>query len=215
MLSFLIFSVLFSNAASCVSPETASNFNLSEYIKHSWFVQMQQITGYQSSQSLNCVVATYNIDNKTHIPFFNGTIISVYNYANYGGINKNIPKKINPLCARIFNTSEPQKLFVSPCFLPNYFAGPYWVLDAGPSSDNYEWAIVGGGVPTIPFKNNTCQYKTTGFKNSGLWLFSRKQILDIDTINNMKKIVKQKNIDISLLMNVTQKGCSYINAFIK
>ena len=42
---------------------------------------------YQPIGSLNCVVATYNIDNRSHIPFFNGTVVSVYNYANYGAVD--------------------------------------------------------------------------------------------------------------------------------
>ncbi len=122
---------------------------------------------------------------------------------------------LKSLCARIINSSEPQKLYVSPCFLPNFFAGPYWVLNAGPSLDNYQWAIVGGGVPTIKSNNNTCQYKTSGFKNSGLWLFSRKRFLDISTIDKMKQYLNKIGINTSHLLNVTQKGCNYTNAFIK
>ena len=36
--------------------------NISEYIRKSWYVQKQQLNGYQSLEDLYCVTATYNID---------------------------------------------------------------------------------------------------------------------------------------------------------
>ena len=187
---------------------------MTEYIKHTWYIQKQQITGYQPKESLYCVTATYNIDNYSRVPFFNGKVISVYNYANFGEVNGVSPSVTKPLCARQINESEPEKLYVSPCFLPNLFSGPYWILAAGPESNNYQWAIVGGGQPKI-YQNKSCGYKTSGFKNAGLWLFSRKPQLEKEKIKYLISILKSKNIDTSNLLDVIQQDCVYKNAFIK
>lgn len=212
---FLMF-LFFKNVSSCnINLQTNPEVNLTEYIKHTWYIQQQQITGYQSQDSLYCVTATYNIDNYSHVPFFKKKVLSVYNYANYKQINNEVNVNSKPLCARIINESEPEKLYVSPCFLPNLFSGPYWIIEAGPTPDNYQWAIVGGGEPTINTKNNTCAYKLTGFKNSGLWLFSRKQIMDNQQIDFLRTVITKNNISTDNLINVTQKGCLYKNAFIK
>ena len=211
-----ILTLLFNLVYTCptIDLQTDPKVNLTEYMKHTWYIQKQQITGYQPEDSLYCITATYNIDNYSHVPFFKNKVLSVYNYANYKKINNEVNIATRPLCARLINESEPEKLYVSPCFLPNIFSGPYWIIYAGPSSNNYEWAIVGGGQPTLQ-KNNTCGYKLTGFKNSGLWLFSRKKILEQDKIDFLTGILKQKNISTENLLNVTQEGCLYKNAFIK
>ena len=54
------------------------------------------------------------------------------------------------LCARQYNESEPSRLLNAPCFIPNLLAGPYWVLAAGPVSNNYSWAWT--CVRTLSFK---------------------------------------------------------------
>ena len=71
---------------------------------------------------------------------------AVKNYANSGRVN-GPPQNGNnmTLCARANDANDTSKLAVAPCFLPNYFAGPYWVLGVGPK---YEWAVVIGGQPT-------------------------------------------------------------------
>ena len=56
--------------------------NITEYIRKTWYAQKQQINGYQNINDLNCVLATYNIDTNSKVPFFNKTVLSVYNYAN-------------------------------------------------------------------------------------------------------------------------------------
>ena len=177
-------------ASSCsrIKLQTNPQVNLTEYIKHTWYIQKQQITGYQPLDSLYCVTATYNIDNYSHVPFFKKKVLSVYNYANYKQINNEFNVSSRPLCARLVNETEPEKLYVSPCFLPNFFSGPYWIIEAGPETNNYQWAIIGGGQPTVQVSNNTCGYKLTGFKNSGLWLFSRKQIMEQEQINYLLNV---------------------------
>ena len=47
-----------------------------------------------------CVAATYNLENAT-VPFFKGTVVTVYNYANVGAVNGPNQNKNNmTLCAR-------------------------------------------------------------------------------------------------------------------
>ena len=70
-----------------ISLQTDPPVNITEYVRKSWFVQQQQINGYQKPDDLYCVVATYDLDNKTTVPFFRGNVISVYNYANYKKVN--------------------------------------------------------------------------------------------------------------------------------
>lgn len=200
------------NNTECPALKVKDSVNLTEYIHKSWYVQQQQINGYQSENDLYCVVATYN-DTNTHVPFFNNTVIDVYNYANSGGINHNNSNPYNTkLCARVLNSSEPAKLSVAPCFLPNVFSGPYWIvlLDV-----NYEWAVITGGQPTVRISNTTCTTKTSGFNGSGLWIFSRSQIIDSDTLEHIHILMHKIGIDTSLLLNVTQKGCGYQGALIK
>ena len=122
---------------SCPSISPMIHFNTTEYIRSSWYVQQQQVNGYQSNNTLYCVMQTLDATNRT-VPFYSGNVLSVYNYANIDRVNGDQQNSMNfTLCARQFNQSMPSELLNAPCFLPNYFAGPYWVLAAGPSYDNY------------------------------------------------------------------------------
>jgi hypothetical protein len=203
------------NKCSNIKLQTNPPINLTEYIHSSWYIQQQQLTSYQRVDDLYCVVATYNKDNYSKVPFFSGNIISVYNYANSGSVNGNITNNSTILCARQPNNNYPEKLLVAPCFLPNILGGPYWILAAGPYSYNYNWAIVIGGQPNNYVGNNTCTTSEDKINNSGLWLFSRKQVLDEQSLNEMYNILEKQNISTQLLRNVTQYGCNYTNAFIK
>jgi lipocalin len=198
-----------------ITLQTNPPVNITEYVRKSWYVQQQQVNGYQQPDDLYCVAATYDIDNKTTVPFFRGKVISVYNYANYKKVN-GLPMGVNQkLCARETNISQPEKLLVSPCFLPNIFGGPYWILAVGPKSDNYEWAIVIGGQPRVRTSNTTCTTSETNINNSGLWLFSRSPKLEENKLNFLRNKLVNHNISLSKLLNVSQKGCNYTNAFLK
>merc|ERR1712137_1494231 len=69
-----------------VSTVGSTNFNLTEWVRASWFPQQQQVTGYQPETSLFCVSATYNLEG-AKVPFFSGTVVTVYNYANKDNVN--------------------------------------------------------------------------------------------------------------------------------
>ena len=112
------------------------DFDLDEYTRASWYVQQQQVNPYQRRRDLYCVVATYDADQKysstLYVPPDNFDPIGVYNYANRDEVNSddNTPPA---LCGR--ETNRAGRLMVSPCYLPDALAGPYWVLDVGKYSD--------------------------------------------------------------------------------
>merc|ERR1740138_1714598 len=138
-------------SSSCPKVSVQDNFNLTEYVRSTWYIQQQQVTEYLSEAENYCTIATYVPNTKKTVPFFSGTVVEVYNYANEKKVNgKSENGDGMVLCARVPDKKEPSKLLVAPCFLPNVLAGDYWVVAAGPSPSNYEWAIVSGGQPTEP-----------------------------------------------------------------
>lgn len=202
---------------SCPNIEPMKNFNTSEYIRSTWYIQQQQITGYQPENALYCVAQTLN-ESSSCVPFFNGPVLSVYNYANLDQVNGESQNKNNfTLCARQANTTTPSDILNGPCFLPNLFAGPYWVIDAGPSSSHYTWAIISGGPPTVKYPDGNCSTSEEGVNGSGLWLITRNNDTDAvqSEITLMRESLKYMGYSVSRLHNVTQKGCTYEGAFIK
>jgi apolipoprotein D and lipocalin family protein len=201
----------------------AQNVSLDEWVRATWYIQEQQLTGYQPRNSLFCVTATYDFEDaqvpKT-IPFlppyWDGTVVSVYNQANLDRVNGPPQNSDNmTLCARLQETAATNKLSVAPCFLPNYLAGPYWILSVGENATGqYDWAIVIGGEPTVPSAEG-CTTKQTGTNGAGLWLFSRDPVASEDTMNAMHNELAYKGITNMSLLKVEQDGCTYESAFIK
>lgn len=198
-----------------ISLQTNPPINVTEYLKSSWYIQEQQINGYQKKEDLYCVLATYNIDNNSKVPLFKGDVFSVYNYANSYRVNGESLNNSTVLCGRITNKDHSEKILVAPCFLPNILGGPYWIVLAGPYRNNYQWAVVSGGQPTVQITNNTCTTKTSGVNGSGLWIFSRDKIMDKNTLKMIKQKMLDKGIATSRLLPVQQKGCNYNGAFLK
>lgn len=211
----LFFTSLVLSGCPKIKLQTDPKVNLTEYIRHSWYIQQQQVNGYQSLDDLYCVTATYNKDNNSHVPFFKGNVISVYNYGNYKKVNGESMGSGMVLCARQRNESQPEKLIVAPCFLPNIFSGPYWIVSAGPFPDNYSWAVVSGGQPSEQITNTTCTTKELGVNGSGLWIFSRDKIMNPELLNYIRLNMTKNGIDTSKLINVSQSGCNYSGAFLK
>ena len=203
--------------SNCPSIQPTKDFNTTEYLRATWYIQQQQITGYQPENALYCVAQTLDLTNKT-VPFFDGNVISVFNYGNLNQVNGEQENSKNfTLCARQSNTSDPARILNAPCFLPNILAGPYWVLGAGPQSDNYTWAIVSGGAPNVKYPDGNCSTSLSGTNGSGLWLFSRYRYgLYADNLTrHMRNILLNMGITLSQLMNVQQRGCNYTGAYIK
>ena len=201
----------------CPIVKPMADFNTSEYIRSTWFIQQQQITGYQPPETLYCVAQTLDATNKT-VPFFSGNVVLVYNYGNVGGVNGTSENKNNfTLCARQTYPETPSRIINAPCFLPNAFAGPYWVIAAGPESYNYSWAIVSGGPPTVKYKDGNCSTSQQGTNGSGLWLFTRERygpLADYYTAA-MRDILVHLGYTTSQLLNVSQVGCNYTGAYLK
>ena len=195
-------------ALECPNVKTVENLNLTEYIRKPWYIQMQQETPYLPKNSNYCVYARYSLSNK-RVPFFGGQVLNVYNYANLDMVNgDNLNSDNTTLCARVKNSSETSKLLVGPCFIPNIFSGDYWIIDVGPDSNNYEYAIVIGGQPNNKL-NDGCTTNNNTINNSGLWIFSRTNVVNDSFKLYMKKKLFMMNISSMLLNNVTQEGCLY------
>jgi hypothetical protein len=186
---------------------------LTEWQRESWYVQQQQLNGYQSEEELFCVVATYDSSEKLKVPFFDGTVVAVHNYENKDEVNgpvestdKNIPKG---LCARQPNSTLAAELLVAPCFLPNVLAGPYWIIAFGTKpTGEYTWGLISGGSPTVKFDDG-CTTKEKGVNGSGLWIFTREPVASEETLNEARAKLKELGYTLQRLKNVAQKGCSY------
>jgi apolipoprotein D and lipocalin family protein len=206
-----------SSTSSCPSITPMIHFNTTEYIRSSWYVQQQQVNGYQSNNTLYCVIQTLDATNRT-VPFYSGNVLAVYNYANIDRVNGEQQNSMNfTLCARQFNQSMPSELLNAPCILPNYFAGPYWVLATGPSYDNYSWAIISGGQPTVRYPDGNCSTSEEGVNDSGLWLFTRERFgSHVDAyVFHMRNLLLELGYTVSRLLNVSQVGCNYTDTYIK
>jgi hypothetical protein len=218
-------------SAACADVETQSDFNLTEYVRASWYIQKQQVNGYQSEDRLNCVVATYNETyhgTPSSVPFFGGTVLTVFNDCNVG--EKNGPVSNNytspdfkrsfasPLCARQTSIEHPERLEVAPCLLPNFFAGNYWVLHAGPSPDNYEYAAVIAGQPTVE-KEDGCTTPDTcsgpAQTGCGLWLFTREPVPDVSKVALLEDVLHTKGVSTQLLKEIDHTDCTYEGFVIK
>lgn len=201
----------------CPDIPPVPNFNTTEYLRASWFIQQQQVTGYQPLNALYCVAQTLNKTSQT-VPLYDGPVISVYNYGRVGGVNgtrQNI--KNVTLCARQYNESEPSRLLNAPCFIPNLLAGPYWVLAAGPVSNNYSWAIVSGGPPNIRYRDGNCSTTIRGTNGAGLWLFTRERFgsLADKYVEFMRSWLVNHGITLSNLYPVVQENCDYSYSYLK
>ena len=90
------------------------------------------------------------------------------------------------------------KLEVAPCFLPKYFAGPYWIV-AYNETEGY--ALISGGQPTI-VTDDGCK-SGDGTNNSGLWIFTRSQERDTELVAKVRTIASEAGFDLSVLNDVS------------
>ena len=102
---FILFCNLIFVSGMCPTVTTVDNFNVSEYTRETWYIQKQQVTSYLPLDTNYCVSATYRKSNRS-VPFYKGTVLDVYNYANYRMVNGNNVNTNNfTLCARIPNAN--------------------------------------------------------------------------------------------------------------
>ena len=76
---------------------TVSELDLAEYIRASWYAQQQQLVGSQSESDLNCVAATYELEDRK-VPGFDGPVVTAYNHARRDSFLG--PRTNVTLCAR-------------------------------------------------------------------------------------------------------------------
>jgi len=195
----------------CPTVEPAAQFNLTEYVTGGkWYIQQQMAVLYLPKSQNYCVTADYSFTDASR------SRVHVANYANEGGVNGKVydsDKQVGILggiCGDLDDPSEPSKLSVGPCNLPSWIPGargPYWILAAGPSADNYEYALISGGQPTHKAAGG-CR-TGTGINDSGLWIFTRKAERDDAVVAKLRDVAAQKGFDISVLNDVQQDGCLY------
>lgn len=172
-------------------------FSLKWYTSAKWYAQAQMVLKYLPADYFRCVTAQYTMLDK---PTLFGYNINVKNHAE----NKN-GKALGPLteiCAKVVDESA-GKLEVSPCFLPSFLAGPYWIVAFDQEAG---WALVSGGPPQNEGTNG-CK-SGTGTNNSGLWIFTRKQERDEALVHRIKGIAEAKGFDVSVLKDTDQTNCS-------
>lgn len=195
----------------CPVVAPVEDLDLERFVEKSWFVQKQQVNGYQDENQLFCVTATYEASNSS-------AYISVTNYANNDEVN-GAPQSsggggvFSELCAKPQGDSGSGELKVAPCVfkgpLFNVVGGPYWVVAV---ADDYSWALVSGGQPTVVKSAADpvlCTTKTQGINGSGLWLFSRDQLASPEDIAAMEKILLDMGVYTGDLIAVPQTGCLY------
>lgn len=215
-MKLLLFAVCFFAQvfSDCPVIKPLAGLNTTEFIRASWYVQQQQVNGYQNETDLNCVLATYTSDHNW-CPLCSGTIIGVHNYQNVGGININPEGPQVSLCARQPDSKTTGELLVAPCFLPNLAAGPYWVIAVGQDTNgHYTWAVVSGGSPTQQYDDG-CTTKETGVNGSGLWIFTREPTGNSIYLASARQQLVDLGYTLQRLKDVTQAGCKYDGALIK
>lgn len=208
-----LFGIIYINFNRCLPVSTVQNVSLSEFVRHTWYSQMQQEVAYQSKKSLYCVTATYNIEKNRTVPLFNGNVISVYNYANYDKVNGEPmnPKNGTVLCAKQVIPNTNSKFSVAPCNVIGIFGGPYWIVGIG---ENYEWLVISGGQPRNEY-NDGCTTNINNTNNAGLWILSREPVISKKNMKQAFSLLTYKGYTLSQLIPVAQIGCTYKGAFIK
>ena len=156
------------------------------------------------------------------VPFFGGEVFTVFNDCRNGGKDGPVcnnftsrgfkPSFAIPLCGRVPKVSQPAKITVAPCKLPNLLSGDYWVAAAGPTPANYQYALVVAGQPSIQKSDgcttpDTCS--TPADFRCGMWMFTREPEPRPSIMADLMAAAKEKGISTQLLRPVNHSGCSY------
>ena len=183
----------------CQEVKPLDIFDIDAYASKRWFVQEQQRTSY-SFPGQTCVRADYKVLDSPTSPWQYSVEVN-----NQEGKSENNGDPSNPLCAYQVVDGTGQ-LEVSPCFLPKFFGGDYWVV-AYEEGDEDGYALVSGGQPKIVGDDGVLCRTGTGYYNSGLWIFTRKQERDEELVDRVKDIANGLGIDTSELFQVDQSDC--------
>lgn len=207
-------------AITTVNQQTPSfTLDLDEYTRATWYVQKQQITGYQPADKLFCVTATYNLEPDRHVPFYDGTVVTVYNEATEADLTTGVSGGM-VLCARQPDPEHPDRLSVAPCFLPNALSGPYWPLwiETDPAG-RYTAVAISGGQPTnvvdggersgswpfaITEQPTSCTTSETGINDAGLWILTREATPDAALVARAEQALEAQGVSTKKMLTVTQ-----------
>jgi len=206
MLTTLLFSaILISTTISeCPTVNVQPDFNMTEFVRAKWYIHQQMEISYLPAEDNYCVTAMYEKKSDTRV--------RVHNYANKDKVNGEVYDSdktlslLGGICGQ--TTSVPGKLEVGPCRLPSFTYGDYWILAAGPSTDNYEYTLVSGGQPTNEQPDGSCR-TGDGVNGSGLWIFTRSQERNQTVVDYVRHIAGNKGFDLTVLGDVEQEGCLY------
>mmetsp|Transcript_25880 Transcript_25880/g.60916 ORF Transcript_25880/g.60916 Transcript_25880/m.60916 type:complete len:259 (-) Transcript_25880:484-1260(-) len=213
------------DSASCLPVTTVEDLDLATYVSAPWYVQQQAENAYTPPEQNRCVTARYQFRDTDvgynwwdfgslwdSIGSWWGYTVDVFNYAE----DENGVALGGSLCAN-YDPDTPSQLWVAPCFLPQWFAGPYWIVAyrEGPT-DGY--ALVSGGPPTLPVVSNetdsdsdscgpranaTCCSTGVGINDSGLWILTRRPNPSGALVDEVRAVAKQLGYATSVLFNVT------------
>jgi len=205
----------------CRKVRPVRNLDLEEYARASWYVQEQQLTGNPSVDELFCKVVTFNKGPESRVWWFEGEVLTGYNYANLLKVNGDLinPKnKTQCLRSTVKLSGEMQ---IAPCYLPPFMVdGPYLVLGVGANSNEdaanglYDWAVVIGGQPDLVGEQG-CTVDEFGLNNKGLWLLTRSKRMSPNAHDDMHIALARQGVATSRLRKVDQEGCLYRGAYIK
>jgi len=194
----------------CPEVSPVADFDIDEYIAKTWYVQRQQVTSYQPASDLFCVTATYDKEGKKQ--YFKDAI-TVRNYANDGAVNTGGGNF--ELCAVVKGTA---RLSVSPCFLPPFVGGPYWIVAV---ASDYSYAIIVGGQPKErgQCEAGLCTTKEGGFltlgNGEGLWFFTRERFPEASVLEALENEAAALGLCTASMLDVVHEGCEYEGAKIK
>lgn len=199
-----------SSASSCLTVTTVESFDVTEYAAAPWYVQRQAVNAYTPSDQNRCVTAQYEIRNDADRDWWErswwGYTVDVFNYAETAAGDDSG----GGLCAD-YDEETPSQLRVAPCFLPQLFAGPYWVVSYREGSDD-GYALVSGGQPSDEVEGETdcgpdgidgCCKTGEGINRSGLWILTRRRNAPDSLVEEVLTIAKRKGFSTSGLFAVT------------
>lgn len=205
-------------------PDNTTFFDLDSFTAHSWFVQKQQINGFQPSlDDFYCLVHTF-------APRAEDEFLDYIPYGNHGHVNgpqqhwevgKGIPESLSSWCGGQ-DEEGGGLLRISPCLLRSLLQKvgfPMWVIAVAP---DYSWAIMSGGepqdvrqvhpTPLCTTRTNVSATVLADTSGSGLWLLTQERVASNETIAEMESTLHEMGIYTEDLHPVVQEGCSYNNS---
>ena len=202
-------------------------FDMSNFTEKSWFVQKQQIDGFQTSveDDFYCLVWTYTERENDNASFFDFD-----NYGTTGGV-EGPQQEYDSGGTKWEQWCAGQDEFggglvrISPCLLRSFLVRtgfPQWVLAVAP---DYSWAIVAGGepdelqqtepTPLCTTRTNVSKDVLADSSGSGLWLLTRDRMASNDTIAEMENVLLDMGVYTEKLLPVVHNGCTYKNATLR